>query len=109
MKYFYILLTFISLSSLAQVKIQVVDPELDTTPLEGRSYQIEREEKSFSSIPAKEKRDKLLADVPESKLWDELDKDIFYMDLKNQTIEQLVAKYPKMTKTKLERLKFYAK
>lgn len=109
MKNFLFLFSLISYSSFAQVHVHVVDPDMDVSPLENQGYHITRGEKTFSSLPDKEKRDLVLGDVPESKQWDELDKDIFFMDLKNKSIEQLEKKYPKMTKSKLQRLKAHVK
>jgi hypothetical protein len=67
MKTLLILCSLFTLSSLAQVQIQVIDPEIDTQELEKKGYQVSREESEFSSLPNKDLRDKRLQDLPEAK------------------------------------------
>jgi hypothetical protein len=88
----------------SQVKVQVIDPELDTTPFEG-NYQVSRKEETFSSLPSKKERDKLLSQIAATKDWDELKKDLFYMDLNSKKMEQLKIKYPEIPVQELRKLK----
>lgn len=105
MKTLITLMLAYSFTTLAQVQIQVVDPEVDTSELQQRGYQVTREENEFSSLPDKDKRDQLLNELPAAKEWDELQKDIFYMDLKSKSIDQLEKKYPGISKARLKQLK----
>ncbi len=105
MKTLLIVILCFSYTALAQVQVQVVDPEVDTSELEQKGYKVTREENEFSSLPDKEKRDLLLNGLPTAKDWDELQKDIFYMDLKSKTLEQLSKKYPDISKARLKQLK----
>lgn len=105
MKIIILLISFISFHSYSQVEIQVVDPELDVKPLEGQGYKISRKAEVHNALPDKKLRDSLLSEVPEAKTWDELQKDIFYMDLKQKSLNDLEKKYPKISKKQLDELK----
>jgi hypothetical protein len=105
MKILFLLLMLCSQTTLAQVQVHLVDPHLDASPLEGKGYHITREHTEFSALPDKEVRDQFLLEVPEVKGWDELERDIFYMNLKDRTLEQLMKKYPSFSKERLKKLK----
>lgn len=96
---------YFSFTAQAQVQIQVVDPEVNTKELEDKGYQVSREEKEFTSLPDRDKRDELLKGLHIANEWDELQKDIFYMDLKSKTLEQLANKYPEISRARLQQLK----
>ncbi len=105
MKTLLIVILCFSYATLAQVQVQVVDPEVDTSELQQKGYQVTRGENEFSSLPDKTKRDSLLEGLAVAKDWDELQKDIFYMDLKSKTLDQLEKKYPDISKDRLKQLK----
>jgi hypothetical protein len=106
MKYLIIVIYLISFSALGQIQIQVVDSQLDTQQLEKKKeFKVTREKDEFSSLPDKQKRDQLIKDLDEIKDWDELQKDIFYMDLKSKSIDKLIKKYPQLPAKKLKALK----
>jgi hypothetical protein len=105
MKILIFLISVISLHSYSQVEIQVVDPTLDTKALEGQGYKISKKTASHNALPDKNLRDSLLSDIPETKKWDELQKDIFYMELKKKSLNDLEKKYPQISKKQLEVLK----
>jgi hypothetical protein len=100
-----IFIFLVSFNSFGQVQIQVIDPQLDTQELEKKHFIVTREEDEFSSLPDKNKRDELFKELGEIKNWDELQKDIFYMDLKSKSIDKLIKKYPQLSSKKLQSLK----
>lgn len=97
-------LFLVSFTSLAQVQVQVVDENIDSSSLEGQ-YQVQREHKKSGNIPVKELRDEVLKDVKQAQKWDELKKDIFFMDLERKSIPELVKKYPELKESELKFLK----
>lgn len=105
MKIIIILISVFSLHSYSQVEIQVVDPTLDTKPLEGQGYKISKKSASHNALPDKNLRDSLLSEIPATKKWDQLQKDIFYMELKQKSLNHLEKKYPQISKKQLEELK----
>ena len=98
------LFCLISFPSFAQVQIQVVDPELDASSLEEK-YNVQYKEKVHNSLPDKDQRDELLEGVKAPLKWDELKKDIFYMDLKSKAIPELLKKYPDVNAQEMKHLK----
>lgn len=107
MKILISLLFFTSLQALAQnqgVKVHIVDPDIDDSSLKDK-YQVTRTAIKSNTIPDRDLREKFLKDVSSTQNWDELKKDIFYMDLKNKSIKQLVKKYPEFKKSELQDLK----
>lgn len=91
------LITFlISSTAFAQnqgVKVFIVDENIDSKQLEGK-YEVTRKQEVFNSLPSRQKREELFKDIALPKDWDELSKDIFYMDIKNKSLTALAVKYP---------------
>jgi hypothetical protein len=90
--------------SSAQVKVQIVDPDVDSSTLE-KDYEVSRKSTQADSIPSKEARDEIFVNIKSIKKWDELKKDIFFMDLKSKSISELSAKYPEFSQSDLKSLK----
>lgn len=86
------------------VHVIVVDPNIDASSIE-KKYQVHRPKKHYSALPDRIAREELLKDVNATKGWDELKKDIFFMDLKNKSIDELVEKYKEIKREELESLK----
>lgn len=104
-----ILYLFFAYSIIAQaqdksVKVQVFDPDIDSRSLEEK-YQVNNNPNTFSSLPNKKERDKVLSSYPLTNKWDELKKDIFFMDIKNKALEELISKYPEFKKNDFINLK----
>lgn len=106
MKKIILLITFsLSFSALAQkAKLLVVDEFIDTTSVE-KNFDIEKGSTLKSFLPPKDKRDRLLENVPESKTWDEYQKDAFYMDIKNKNMPEILKKYPKFSEEQITSLR----
>jgi hypothetical protein len=94
----------IALPLMAQVQVQVLDPDIDTSSLE-KKYQVHRDTKQANSLPNKELRDQLFQGVTKINKYDELKKDIFFMDLKRRSIPELLKKYPEFSMKELKSLK----
>ncbi len=105
-----LLLSLFLLCSFQQVwaqkaEVLLLDEDIDGKELE-RNFNVRRGSTHVSSLPDRDIREEALAGIPEIKNWDELKKDIFYMDLKSKTISQLRKKYPEL---KIKDLKFLKK
>lgn len=98
------LLLLLSFPALSQINIQVIDPDIDASDFE-KDYRVKQEAEEFSSLPEIEKRDHVVKSVKASATWDELKKDIFYMDLKSKSLPDLVKKYPEVSQQQLKKLK----
>lgn len=80
-----------------------LDPDDDTSSIEDE-FQVLAPEKTHNSLPSKQVRDAFLEGI-DLDTWDEWDKDLFYMNLKSRSIEELVLKYPQFEKADLVKLK----
>lgn len=105
--FLYLTFYFITFASFAEdkkIQVQIVDPYINSKSFDSK-YQVNRDNRAFTTLPDKKLRDEALNSSEATKNWDELQKDIFYMDLKNNTIANLGKKYPKIKKDELIRLK----
>lgn len=99
MKYLLTLLFIFSATpSFAQRRANVVilDPEIEGTELQNE-FNVQRPSE-FTSLPDKEERDLVFQGVKSVASFDELKKDILYMDLANKKPAELFAKYPEISK-----------
>ena len=104
------LILFLSLSSITLIafaqkaNLTVVDPYMDATPLENE-FNVNRPNNP-NSLPSKDERDIFLQKLTKKiSQWDELKKDIFYMELKSKSISELQTKYPELSAKELKELK----
>jgi len=99
-----LLITF-SINGYAQkADLLLVDENIDASSLE-KDFNIHKGSKIKSFLPDKAQRDQFLKLVPESKSWDEYQKDAFFMDFKKKSIDEIHTKYPHFSKDKISRLK----
>lgn len=104
MKFFLFSALFLSSPSFAQkAKLLVIDPKVDAKSME-KEFVVEKPVQK-NSLPKLKDRDLLLKDFTAAASWDELQKDIFYMDLKNKSLPVLTKKYPKIEAKMLATLK----
>lgn len=95
----------ISINAWAQKPgLTVVDQDLEVQPLK-ESFDVNYAGPSKSTLPSKEERDGFLESVKETKNWDELKRDLFYMDLKSKDLRELKTRYPEISEIVLRRLK----
>ena len=103
MKFLIPLLFLFSFAAFAQqARVLIVDPDIDANELKG--VKIDRPQ-LHNSLPDREDREELLAGVEEVKDYDELQKDILFMDLKSKSLKDLQKKYPDISPAVLKKLK----
>ena len=91
-------------SVLAQkAKVILLDDHIKSEKLED-NFDIETPQKN-EILPDMHMRDSLLGKASPFNQWDELKKDIFYMDLKSKSLSDLEKKYPEVSKNELKKLK----
>jgi putative salt-induced outer membrane protein YdiY len=92
-----------TLSAFAQkAQVTILDDDIDGSPLE-KEFNVHKGSTHKSFLPAKEERDFALKDLKQIQKWDELKKDIFYMELKSKSISE--QKYPEFSTQELKTLK----
>lgn len=87
-----------------KAEVLLLDEDIDGKELE-RNFNVHRGSTHVSSLPDRDAREMTLAEIPELKNWDELKKDIFFMDLKSKSLSQLKKKYPELKTKDLKFLK----
>lgn len=72
-----------------------------------KNHQIQKAKPPRNILPARAEREQFFADNWKDGLkdYDELEKDLLYMDLKSKTILELKSKYPELSPKELEELK----
>ena len=104
MKTLSLFLLLLSLPLLAQMPhVTILDPNIDSEELK-KNFHVNRGSTHESSLPDKQVRDNLLAESKATSKWDELKKDIFFMDLKRKALPELKKKYPEFSITEIENL-----
>lgn len=103
MKVVLYLLLFSSFAHAQKAKVILIDEHIDGSSLQ-KNFDVQKNSHE-SSIPKKEIRDEVLKGVKASEKWDELQKDIFYMDLKSKSVKELKKKYPAISEKELTFLK----
>lgn len=95
----------LSLNLQAQkAELLILDDNIDTSSL-NKNFNIKRGSTLKSFLPDKDERDAFLQEVPESKDWDEYQKDSFYMDIKNKSVKDIKKKYPHISRERITALK----
>lgn len=84
--------------------LTVIDPHMDASSLKD-NYKVHSGELPESSLPNLNQRDSLFYGLKEVQNWDELKKDIFYMDLRSKPLDYLKNKYPELKQNQLQTLK----
>lgn len=103
MKFVLLLLLLTSFAHAQKAKVLLIDEDIDGKSLE-KNFDIQKNTHE-SSIPNKADRDLLLKGVKGTEKWDELQKDIFYMDLKSKSVKELKKKYSEISEKDLQLLK----
>lgn len=101
----YILLFFLSVSAFAQkAQITIIDPDINAEELKDE-FDVHYGSTHVSSLPDKEIRDEVYDGIKTIKKWDELKKDIFFMDLKSMPNKNLYQKYPEISPSEFKFMK----
>lgn len=97
MKFIFLsLLVAFTLSAYAQkAKVLIVDPDIDAEELK-KDYKVQKPAQHYG-LPDKAIRDEVLGGIDSVAKWDELKKDIFFMDLKSKSLKELKVKYPEVS------------
>ena len=94
----------ISFTAFAQkAQLLVIDPDIETRELE--NFNIQKGSTHVSSIPDRDEREEFFQGVSQVQSWDELKKDIFYMELDRKSVDDLHKKYPELSKKDIKKLK----
>jgi hypothetical protein len=100
------LMTFSSAGFAQKAELTVLDPNIETSELNPH-FNVHHGSTHTSSIPNKADRDLLLVQFEKKTAgWDQLKKDIFYMDLSSKTLKDLSKKYPDFSPKELKELKW---
>lgn len=87
------LLLLFTFGAFAQkAKVLIVDPDIETVELE-KDFEIQRPAHRYA-LPDKKVRDEVFEGLESVKRYDELKKDILFMDVQSKSIQELKEKYP---------------
>ena len=87
-----------------RANVTILDSEVESKELE-RNFNVRRGSTHKSSLPDRDFREEVLSGVETVQKWDELKKDIFFMDLKSKSLAELKKKYPELTLAEIKSLK----
>lgn len=104
MKFLFVLILIAPLAHAQKAKVLLIDKDIDEKELQ-QNFDVQKGSTHESSIPDKNVRDHFLKSVKATSKWDELQKDIFYMDLKSKSVKELKNKYPDISEKELQLLK----
>lgn len=100
-----LLMVLTSLPSYAQkAKLTVIDPDIDASEL-SRDFEINSPSPKKTFLPDRQERDDYFKGITAIKKWDELQKDIFFLDLQTKDLSLLAKKYPDLSAKELKTLK----
>ncbi len=100
----FLLLGISSISIAQKAQVLLLDEDIDGTSLE-QNFNVQQGSTAKSALPDRDLREEVLSAVPAIENWDELKKDIFFMDLASKTIPQLKKKYPELKESQIKMLK----
>lgn len=80
----------------------IIDQDIETQELEPH-FNVQRPQR-VSSLPDRYTRETLLEEFEIGESWDELKKDIFFMELRLKTLVELKKKYPELSEKKLKEI-----
>lgn len=104
MKFLFSFFLITSLAYAQKAQVLLIDEDIDGKELE-QNFNVHKGSTHVSSIPPKAIRDEVLKGVKPAEKWDELQKDIFYMELKSKSVKELKKKYPELSEKELQFLK----
>lgn len=105
MKHFLLFILLLPTLAFAQQKpkVLIVDPDLDSAPLE-KEFSIQKPAQHYA-LPDKDQRDLVVSGIKSVEKFDELKKDILYMDLKSLKEEDVRKKYPELSPMDIRKMK----
>jgi hypothetical protein len=87
-----------------KARVLVIDQNIDTTELT-KDYIVEKAAPSKLEVPDLNDRDMFFEGVIFPEYWDDLKKDIFYLELKSKSLSDLMIKYPDLKASDIKILK----
>lgn len=87
-----------------KAQLTVVSPDINADSLKD-SFDVHYGSSHKSSLPDRQERERVLTGLEAASNWDELKRDIFYMDIKTRPLEVLAKKYPEIPSSELTELK----
>lgn len=96
MRTFLCLFLFVTAAHAQKAQLIVVDPQVNAEALSDQ-YEIHRPAPSDNKFPTRAEREKSLRGLSSVNDWDELKRDLFYMDLKKLPLKDLKKKYPEVS------------
>ena len=100
----FLLLGISSMSTAQRAQVLLLDEDIDGTSLD-QNFNVQRGSTARSALPDRDLREEVLSVVPDIAEWDELKKDIFFMELESKTVLQLKKKYPELKESQIKMLK----
>ena len=103
----FLIFALLSTSVFAEEPKAVLLEEGAESPILDKNHNIQKPVSPRNILPARAEREQFFADNWKEGLkdYDELEKDLLYMDLKSKTILELKKKYPELSPKELEELK----
>ncbi|RPJ73233.1 MAG: hypothetical protein EHM20_12575 [Alphaproteobacteria bacterium] len=87
-----------------RAKVLVIGEDIDTTEL-AKEYVVEKPAPSNLVLPNLNERDIFFEGIIFPEYWDDLKKDIFYVELKSKSLDDLIIKYPDLKVSDIKMLK----
>ncbi|MCM2351577.1 MAG: hypothetical protein NDI69_16255 [Bacteriovoracaceae bacterium] len=100
----FLMLSCLSVANAQKAEVLLLDEDIDETELK-EDFNVHKGSTHRSSIPDRDQRQMLLSKLSAIEKWDELKKDIFYMDLASKSVSQLKEKYPELKLKEIKMLK----
>ena len=104
-----LVLNFWYISAIAQINVHVIDQEIASPTGPIGVYRVSRGGQMKSSLPSPQVRDSFFSQFTVTaqliKNWDEVKKDLLWIDLENYPIEKLEKKYDKLPAKELSAMK----
>lgn len=100
----FLLLGISNMTAAQRAQVLLLDENIDGKALEG-NFKVHQGSTARSALPDRDLREEVLSGVPAIESWDELKKDIFFMELASKTIPQLKKKYPELKESQIKMLK----
>lgn len=96
-------LCFASAALAGKAKVFVIDSDIETAEI-GEEFDVQTASHD-SVLPDKNERDDFLSGLEQVKEWDEWEKDLFYMNLKHKSLDELEKKYSSFSREELAKMK----
>lgn len=104
LSFLFLIISFTAYAQNSGVKVFITDENIDSSTFD-KKFEVQRKPIKNNSVPDRTARENFFNNFEIPKDWDELDKDMFYMDLHNKSLRDLIKKYPDYKERELSKLK----